>query len=61
MKKNKISLHSLQVKSFVTGLRANDFKGGAPETWYCSARKCEPSVNMPCISQGAEVCSDDSC
>jgi hypothetical protein len=62
MKKNKMNLRSLEVESFVTGLRTNIVRGGAPETWYCSGNtKCVPSVNIPCLSQGAAICSDDSC
>lgn len=61
MKKNKITLNSLKVESFVTGDRGN-IRGGAPKTWYCSGNtKCEPSVDNPCLSQGAQFCSDDSC
>lgn len=60
--KKKMNLRSLEVESFVTGVRGTNFKGGAPETWYCSGNtKCQPSVDMPCLSQGAQICSDDSC
>lgn len=59
--KKKIKLNDLSVESFVTDAR-NSLRGGAPETWYCSIRVgCGVSVEIACISQGAQVCSDDSC
>ncbi|MFA0963631.1 pinensin family lanthipeptide [Roseivirga sp. BDSF3-8] len=53
--KKKVNLDSLRVNSFVTDVRAKNFKGGAGTYKTC------PSVYIACISQGAEVCSDDSC
>ncbi|MFA0963630.1 pinensin family lanthipeptide [Roseivirga sp. BDSF3-8] len=53
--KKKVNLDSLRVNSFVTDIRGTNFKGGVNTLKTC------PSVAYPCISQGAEVCSDDSC
>lgn len=53
--KKKINLDALSIESFVTDVRGNNFKGGAKTLRTC------PSVEYACISQGAQVCSDDSC
>lgn len=53
--KKRISLDQLSVNSFITDVRGANFKGGVRTIKTC------PSVANPCISQGAEVCSEDSC
>ncbi|ELR71679.1 hypothetical protein C900_02415 [Fulvivirga imtechensis AK7] len=59
MKKKKIELEQLKVQSFVTRLKDESFataKGGW-SGFYCGGE----SVKIACLSQGAQICSDDSC
>lgn len=58
MKKKKIELEQLKVQSFVTLLKDGSHataKGGRTGFF------CGESVKMACLSQGAQICSDDSC
>lgn len=58
MKQKKIKLSELKIQSFVTQLdthRAYTAKGGA------TGFGCDASIKIACLSQGAQICSDDSC
>lgn len=53
--KKKINLNSLKINSFITDTRATLIRGGEKTKGFCQ------SVDNICASQGAQVCSNDSC
>ncbi|UII31526.1 pinensin family lanthipeptide [Fulvivirga ulvae] len=60
MKDKKIKLEDLKVQSFITRLNdeASEIAKGGATGFLCGG---SASVKIACLSQGAQICSDDSC